>query len=69
MLDMFKSISDNGLHVSFMAHFNHWQEMDNAVVRQAVKNIRDAGVNIRTQSPVLKNINSDGETWAKMWEM
>jgi len=69
MLDMFKSITDNGLHVSFMAHFNHWQEMDNAVVQQAVKNIRNTGVNIRTQSPVLKNINADGNTWAKMWEM
>ena len=69
MLDMFKSITDNGLHVSFMAHFNHWQEMNNSVVRQAVKNIRDAGVMIRTQSPVLNNINADGKTWAKMWEM
>jgi L-lysine 2,3-aminomutase len=69
MLDLFKKIVDNGYHLSFMAHFNHWQEMNNGVVKQAVENIRNTGANIRTQAPILNNINNDSEVWAKMWRM
>ncbi len=68
MLDLFKRIVDGGLHLSIMAHFNHHQEMDTDVVRQAVKNIRATGAEIRTQSPLLNNINASAEVWAEMWD-
>lgn len=69
MLSVFRRITQEGYHLSFMAHFNHWQEMDNAVVKEAIHNIRSTGAVIRTQAPVLNHINNDGKIWAKMWRM
>lgn len=67
MLSMFRKITDSGLHLSIMAHFNHYVEMDNAVVQEAMENIRATGAQIRTQAPILKNINDNSDVWAKMW--
>nr|WP_320117849.1 lysine 2,3-aminomutase [uncultured Marinifilum sp.] len=67
LLDVFKKISDNGLNLSIMAHFNHINEMSTDAVAQAVKNIRATGAVIRTQSPIMKHINNDGDMWARMW--
>lgn len=58
-----------GKHVALMAHFNHWREMDTPMVKRAIQRIKDAGVIIRTQAPLLNNINNDAEVWAKMWRM
>jgi L-lysine 2,3-aminomutase len=69
MLDLFSKITENGKHLSFMAHFNHPVELDNHVVRQAIHNIRATGAEIRTQAPVLNHINNDSNAWARMWQM
>jgi KamA family protein len=58
-----------GKHVALMAHFNHWREMDTPMVQRAIQRIKDAGVTIRTQAPLLNNINNDPDVWAKMWRM
>lgn len=57
----------NGKHVSVMAHFNHYNELRTAAVRKAIRKIRNAGAQIRTQSPIFKYINDSSEVWAKMW--
>ncbi|MCT4601471.1 MAG: lysine 2,3-aminomutase [Marinifilum sp.] len=67
LLDVFKKIHDNGLNLSIMAHFNHINEMSTETVEQAVKNIRATGAVIRTQSPLMKNLNADADMWARMW--
>ena len=67
MLDLFKRIVDNGFHLSIMAHFNHINEMSNSVVEEAINNIRSTGAQIRTQAPILRNINDDSDMWARMW--
>ncbi|NOU59897.1 KamA family radical SAM protein [Marinifilum caeruleilacunae] len=67
LLDVFKKIHDNGLNLSIMAHFNHINEMSTEAVEQAVKNIRATGAVIRTQSPIMKNLNADADMWARMW--
>ncbi len=67
MLSLFRRIVDNGKHLAFMAHFNHPNEMDNAAVQEAMYNIRQTGAEIRTQAPVLKNINDAPEIWREMW--
>ena len=67
MLDIFKKITDNGLHLAFMAHFNHLNELSTDVVKNAINEIRKTGAQIRTQSPLLAHINDDAEMWAKMW--
>ena len=67
MLDIFRKISDRGIHLAFMAHFNHPRELETDAVKEAVKRIRVTGAQIRTQSPLLKHINDDPKVWATMW--
>ena len=67
VLSLFSDITDSGLNLSFMAHFNHHQELRTDVLKQAVRNIKQTGVQIRTQSPVLNHINAESSIWAKMW--
>ncbi len=67
MLTMFKRIVDRGIHLSIMAHFNHYVELDNEIVQEAISNIRSTGAQIRTQAPILNHINNSSEIWAKMW--
>ena len=56
-----------GRHVAVMAHFNHWQEMRTDVVQDAIRRIRDTGAVIRSQAPLLAQINNDPDIWARMW--
>ena len=67
MLRLFEKIVKSGRHLAFMAHFNHPGELSTPAVRQAIKRIRETGAQIRTQSPILANINHDADLWADMW--
>ncbi len=67
ILDIFRKVSDAGIHLSIMAHINHYKEMSTAAFREAVKQIRQTGAVIRSQSPVLNHVNSSPATWEKMW--
>jgi len=69
LLDLFKEIKESGLHLAFMAHFNHYKELQSDEVKEAVKNILQTGAVIRTQSPILKHINDSSSVWSKMWQM
>lgn len=66
-LDLFKRITDSGINLTFMAHFNHINELKTDAVKEATKLLLDVGVQLRTQSPLIKNINDDADMWAKMW--
>ena len=68
-LELFQKISDSGLHLAFMAHFNHPVELTTPVVKEAVKKIRATGAQIRTQSPLVRHINDSADVWAKMWRI
>jgi L-lysine 2,3-aminomutase len=67
MLDIFRKITDNGLHLAFMAHFNHLNELLTDSLKNAIQQVRTTGAQIRTQSPLLAHINDDSAMWAKMW--
>ena len=67
MLDIFRRITNNGLHLAFMGHFNHLNELSTEAVKSAIKVVRKTGAEIRTQSPLLAHINDDADMWAKMW--
>ncbi|WP_444999613.1 hypothetical protein [Halomonas mongoliensis] len=67
ILELFRELTAAGKHVAFMAHFNHWKEMDTPICREAIRRIRATGAEIRTQAPLLKHINDDADQWAKMW--
>lgn len=68
MLNLFRRVTEKGLHLSFMAHFNHPIELSTEAVKVAIRRIRDTGAQIRTQSPVLRHINDNPHTWAEMWK-
>lgn len=69
MLDVLKRITDSGMHLSIMAHFNHPNELEPVVLKEAVDQLRQCGAEIRTQAPVLKHINNNSHDWARMWKL
>ena len=68
LIRLFDDINKAGKHLAFMAHFNHPVELDGEVVAEASRRILETGAVIRTQSPVLKNINNGSQVWADMWK-
>ena len=66
-LETFKEITNNGIHLAIMSHFNHHVELKTGAVKAAIKKIRATGAQIRTQSPLLAHINDDADIWVKMW--
>jgi len=67
MLRAFERAVQAGKHVAFMAHVNHWRELDTDICRQAIARIRNTGAVIRSQAPLLRHINDDAKIWSKMW--
>lgn len=67
LLDLFKQISDSGRHLAIMAHINHPAELKTEAVRQAIKNIKETGAEIRTQSPLMRHINDKAYIWKDLW--
>ena len=67
LLRLLEDVVRSGRHVAIMAHFNHWQELQTGVVREAIRRIRDTGAVIRSQAPLLRHINNDPDVWARMW--
>lgn len=66
-LRLFEKIVKKGINLSIMAHFSHPAELKTEAVQTAIQRLRSVGVQIRTQSPLLKNINDSPEIWAEMW--
>lgn len=66
LLRHFERLSESGRHIALMAHFNHYTELETLEVKEAIRLLRNSGVVIRTQSPLLRNINDDAEVWTKM---
>jgi KamA family protein len=56
-----------GKQVSIMGHYNHYVEMETPIAREAIKRLRAAGAQIRTQSPLVKHINDNPDVWSRMW--
>ena len=67
ILKLFKKIMNAGKHLAIMAHVNHGHELDTEVLKKAVRRLRNVGVKIRTQSPIIRNINDSADVWAEMW--
>lgn len=67
LLQLFEKMVQGGKHIALMAHFNHWQEMETPIVREALRRVRATGVVIRTQAPLIRHINDNPDVWARMW--
>ncbi|MCB9283363.1 MAG: lysine 2,3-aminomutase [Lewinellaceae bacterium] len=68
LLRLFEKVVGHGIHLSVMAHFNHPRELRTAEVKLAAERILNTGAVIRTQSPVMRNINDNSDAWALMWQ-
>lgn len=68
VLKLFEKVVNSGKHLAIMAHYNHWVELSTEAAKEAIKRIRNTGAEIRTQSPLVKNVNDKPEVWAQMWK-
>lgn len=68
MLELFQKVTDSGLHLALMGHYSHPVELGTEIHKEAVRRIRSTGAQIRTQSPLLRNINDCSDTWAELWK-
>lgn len=66
-LRTFEKIVKSGKNLAIMAHFNHPVEMSTDAVAEAIRRVRATGAQIRTQSPIMRNINAQPGIWAEMW--
>jgi KamA family protein len=68
LLRVFEGLVEGGKHVAFMAHYNHWHELQTPIAREAIRRVRDTGAEIRAQGPLLAHINNDPADWARLWD-
>jgi KamA family protein len=68
ILNLFHRIKKAKKHLAIMAHFNHTNELKTKAVRKAIHLIRETGAQIRTQAPLLRNINDNPIIWEEMWK-
>ncbi len=68
VLRLFEKVVESGRTLAFMAHFNHVAELLPEAQKMAVKRVLATGAQIRTQSPLLRHINDDSQTWTDMWK-
>lgn len=67
LLRLLERLQQGGKHVALMAHFNHWRELETPAVREAIRRLRDTGVQIRCQGPLVAHINDDPMVWRRLW--
>jgi len=67
LLRLLERIIAAGKHVALMAHFVHPRELTTPAVQAAIERLRSIGVVIRTQGPLIRQINDDPTVWAQMW--
>lgn len=67
LLRLFEDVRASGRHLALMAHVSHPRELETGVAREAIRRIRGAGALIRTQSPVVRGVNDDADTWGELW--
>jgi KamA family protein len=67
LLATLRRVTGAGLHLAVMAHVNHPRELSTPVAREAVELILATGAQVRTQSPLMRNINDGAATWTELW--
>lgn len=67
ILALFEKVRKKGKQIALMAHVNHHVELNTEIVKEAIKRLQNAGVTIRTQSPLINHINDSADIWAENW--
>ena len=67
LLTKLRSIRKAGKNVALMAHISHPIELSTGKVKEAIRRLRNHGVVIRSQAPLIRGINDDAEIWRDLW--
>jgi KamA family protein len=67
LLRFFEDVHRAGRQVAIMAHCSHARELESKVAREAVRRLRDAGCVIRSQAPLIRNVNDSPQAWTDLW--
>lgn len=69
LLRLFERLVDKGKNLAIMAHFSHPRELESELVQKALCRVRKTGAQIRMQAPIIRHVNDDSDTWARMWSL
>lgn len=67
LLRLFEDVRRAGKHLAVMAHFSHPRELETPIAVEALRHMQDSGATIRCQAPLIRHVNDDADTWARMW--
>lgn len=67
LLRLMERVIASGRTLAIQAHASHPVEFDPPVAREAIRRIRSTGAVIRLQSPCIRHVNDDSETWRTLW--
>lgn len=67
LLNLMEKISKSGKHLAFMSHYSHAAELKTKEAMDAIRLIRNSGVTIRSQAPIIKHVNDTAQDWVDMW--
>lgn len=68
LLRLFEDVVDSGKHLALMAHYSHPRELSTQVSDVAIRRIQATGTTIRSQAPLIRQVNDCPHTWASMWQ-
>lgn len=68
LLRLFRRVNRAGRRLAIMAHMSHPRELEPPEVEYACARILETGAVIRCQSPLVRHVNADAETWADLWQ-
>ena len=63
--NIFKGIKKAGKNITLILNINHYKELENKIVVQAIEKLQKLGIVLRTQTPIIKNINDKSEILIK----
>jgi L-lysine 2,3-aminomutase len=67
LLRLFEEVRQSGRQLALMAHFSHPRELQTTTAQEALHRLRDSGVVVRCQAPLIRHINDSPVVWADMW--
>ncbi|MEN8177909.1 MAG: lysine 2,3-aminomutase [Pseudomonadota bacterium] len=68
LVDLLHRLVLSGKHLAIMAHYNHWRELSTDIAHAAINRLRATGAEIRSQGPLLANINDNADDWVRLWK-
>ncbi|WP_182878166.1 KamA family radical SAM protein [Microbispora sp. H10670] len=69
LLRLFERVVASGRTLALMAHYSHPRELETDEARAALARVRGTGAVVYCQAPLIKYVNDDVDTWARLWRL